>query len=1098
MKKMITAKFILLVLASVVFSTSVWGKTVTLSWDASPSTVTGYKIYYDTGSSAPLDGTGATEGNSPIDVGNVLTYVIHGLPDDADHYFAVTAYDDSEPENESVYSNTVHSPIVSSSNNPPVLASIGNKTILEGATLSFTLSATDADGDSLTYIATNLPDGAGFNGSTGVFSWTPAFDQSQVYSVTFSVSDGSDTDTETINITVTDVAVNQAPVLAAIGNKGVDEGDVQYISINATDPDGDSLIYSAGDLPSGATFDAANRLFRWSPNFDQAGVYSITFSVSDGALTDSEQISVTVNNVNRTPVLNPVGTKTIGEGLSLSFTISGSDPDGDAVSYSAENLPAGATFNPSLRLFNWIPDFEVTENTRVCAVTFSISDGLAADSETITINVTNVNRAPVLEAIGAHTMTEGDSFNLVISASDPDNNALTYTANGLPEGSVFTPSTRSFNWIPGNDQAGSYQVTFSVSDGSLTDSEIVTFTVNNGNEVPILGTIGAKTIAENSLLSFVITANDINGDSLSYSASGLPTGAVFDAAQRRFSWTPDYTQAGNYTVIFSVSDGVFTDSETVAITITNNNRSPVIDGTPDGSAMATTSYSFTPVASDPDGDPLTFSIANKPNWASFSPSTGELSGTPTEGQVGNNADIIISVSDGIGSTSLAPFSINVIAYVQQDSDGDGVPDHLDAFPDDINEWVDTDGDLIGNNSDTDDDNDGIADVRDGFPLDSTKSGWIISASAGTGGYLTPEGDTSVLFGGSQSYQLTPKAGYYIHDLLVDNVSVGLIDNYVFANVTDHHSITAVFTLIPTGLSQNPISAGLIGVERVDGGDDSSNLVDGKPKQDLDYQFQVIFRDSVAADQRKVFLLLDNYKYEMQNGGGALTSGAQYTFITRLGASFSHRFYFTVEDASGSQLWRYPGSGDLPGPAVSLLNGKNVVGIAAKINAYALDAIEAFNEKLVYRWDPEAGPKGQFELVGFGAPVASGEGYVLKRATDPTLPDLSMYGEITDSIYEFQVKPGWNIISNPYGGNIALSDIEVRSGDDAPVSWLLAVENNLVVDVIYSYLGKDWGSTNEFSSATGTKPAVLVPWLGYWIYINPTDQPVSLLIKKPLQ
>ncbi|MEE4253419.1 MAG: putative Ig domain-containing protein [Desulfuromusa sp.] len=1004
MKKLITIKFILLILSSVVFSTHVWGKTVTLSWDASPSTVTGYKVHYDTESSASLLGTGADEGNSPITVGNVLTYVIHGLPDDSDHYFAVTAYDSTD--NESVYSNLVHSPIVSNSNTPPVLASIGNKTVLEGATLTFTLSATDADGDSLTYAVNNLPDGAGFNNSTGAFSWSPEFDQSQIYAVTFSVSDGSDTDTETINITVSDI--------------------------------------------------------------------------------------------NQAPILNTIGTKTIGEGFPLAFTVSANDLDNDALSYSAEGLPEGAEFDSTTRSFNWTPEVMASSNARVYPVIFIVSDGAADDSELVTINVTNVNQAPVLTPVGATSITEGDIYNLIIEAVDPDNDALTYTASGLPEGSVFTPSTRSFSWIPGNDQSGSYQVTFNVSDGFLSDSETVPFTVNNGNEAPILDAIGAKSIAENSLLSFVISANDINGDSLSYSASGLPPGAVFDAAQQRFSWTPDYTQAGNFTVVFSVTDELFIDSETVEITVTNYNRTPVISGTPGGATMATTSYSFTPIASDPDGDPLTFSIVNKPNWASFSSSTGELSGTATADQVGTSSNIIISVSDSIGSTSLSPFSIDVIAYVQQDSDGDGVLDHLDAFPDDINEWVDTDGDQIGNNSDLDDDNDGIADIRDGFPLDSTKSGWIISATAGTGGYLTPEGNTSVLYGGSQGYQLTPMAGYYIHDLLVDNVSVGLVENYVFENIGDHHSITAVFAPIPTGLSQNPISSGLIGVERVDGGDDSSNLVDGKPKQDLDYRFRVVFRDSVAADQRKVFLILDNYKYEMQNAGGALTSGADYTFTTRLGASFSHRFYFTVEDASGTQLWRYPGSGDFPGPAVSLLDGKNVVGIAAKINAYALDAIEAFNEKLVYRWDPEAGPKGQFELVGFGAPVASGEGYVLKRSTDTTLPDLSIYGTITDSTYEFQVKPGWNIISNPYGGNISLSDIEVRSGDDAPVSWLLAAENNLVVDVIYSYLGKDWGNTNEFSSATGTKPAVLIPWIGYWIYINQTDQPVSLLIQKPLQ
>ena len=1005
MKRLIIAKIILLTLVTVGFSANVWGKTVTLSWDASPSEVSGYKIYYDAGSStAPLDGTGATEGGSPIDVGNVLTFTVNGLPDGEDHYFAVAAYDASD--NESTYSNIVNSPVVGNDNNPPVLAPIGNKSILEGATLNFTISATDADADTLAYSVGGMPAGAGFNIDSGVFSWIPALNQSGSYSVTFTVTDGSDNDSETILITVTDV--------------------------------------------------------------------------------------------NRPPVLNSIGTQTIGEGSQLTFTITGSDPDSDVLSYSAEGLPANATFSSTMRSFSWIPEFQASENTRVYPVIFIVSDGVAETSEIVTINVTNVNRAPVLESVDVQNLTEGDAYNLVINATDPDTNPITYSATNLPSSSVFTPSTRSFSWIPGSDQDGTYQVTFTASDGYLSDSETVTFTVNNGNEAPVLDAIGAQTVAEGSQLTFVVSANDANGDSLQYSASGLPTGAMFDVEQQRFNWVPDYAQAGNFTVLIAVSDGLFSDSETVEITVTNSNRPPVISGSPGGSVMATTNYSFTAVASDPDGDVVTFSIVNTPSWATFNPATGELSGTPTESQVGINSDIVISASDSNTSVSLAPFSIEVIAYVHQDSDGDGIHDYLDAFPNDSSEWEDTDGDQIGNNSDLDDDNDGVADVRDGQPLDVTQSGWTISATAGVGGYLSPEGETSILYGGSQGYQLTPMAGYYINDLLVDNISVGLVANYEFENVGDHHSITAIFAPIPAGLSYDPIAAGLIGVERIDGGDDSTNLVDSNPKQDLDYRFRVVLRDSANVDQRRVFLYLDGYKYEMQIDGGILVNGADYIFTTRLGPSSSHRFYFSAEDLSGSQLWRYPQSDDLPGPAVHLLNGKNIVGIAADINAYALDATEAFNDKLVYRWDPESGPKGKFELVDFGAPVASGEGYVLKRATDIALPDLSGYGEISDPAYEFQVKSGWNLISNPYGGNITLTDVEVRLGDAESVPWLIAVETNLVVDVIYSYLGKDWGSINEFSSAAGPSPAILVPWIGYWIYVNPTEQPISLLILKPLQ
>ena len=1005
MKREFIASSILVISLLLWLVTGAWAKTATLSWDASPSDVAGYKVYYSVGSSGPpFEGNGAAEGGSPIDVGNVLTVTVNNLSDSDAYFFAVTAYDVAG--NESTYSNMVESPAVSVANHPPELSSIGNKTIIEGGTISFALTASDVDGDSLAYSAVGLPSGAGFNAATATFNWTPSFEQS--------------------------------------------------------------------------------------------GIYTVTFIVSDGQQTDAETITMTVTNLNRSPILAAIGTQTVPEGSLLTFTVSGSDPDGGTLIYSAANLPSGAVFNPANRSFSWVPGFDESENTRIYPVTFTISDGLAQDSETVTINVTNVNRAPVLAPVGPQTLAEGDVYQLVVNASDPDNNPLVYSAGSLPAGAVFTPATRTLSWIPGSEQSGTYQVTFNVSDGTLSDSELVVFTVTNGNEAPVLNPIGNRTVSENSLLTFVVSAADANHDNLTYSASGLPAGASFNAAQQTFSWTPNYAQAGTFSVQFLVSDGVSTDSETVSITVVNTNRPPVINGTPDSSLMATTGYSFTPSATDADGDSLTFSIVNKPSWATFETATGKLSGVPADSQIGSYPGISLSVSDGQSSTLLPAFSIEVVAYVHKDSDGDGVLDHLDAFPDDGSEWEDTDGDMIGNNSDTDDDNDGVADARDGAPLDAATSGWVISATAGSGGYITPDGDTQVLYGGTQAYLVTPMAGYYINDLRVDNSSVGLVSRYEFTNVSGHHSIEAVFAPIPAGLSHDPAAPGLAGVERTDGGDDRNNLVAGKPKQDLDFRFMVRLRDNAMADQRKVYLVLNGYKYEMKLAGGVLPTGADYICTTRLGPIFSHRFYFVAQDLSGTQLWRYPATGNLPGPEVELLNGKNVVGIAAGINAYALDSLEAFNDKQVYRWIPDSGPNGSFKLADADAPITSGEGYVLKRASETALPNLEAYGEISAPVYEIPVRPGWNLISNPYAGNVPLADVLLRHGASTPIDWLSAVESNLVVDLVYSYLGADWGNGNEFASAAGSKPATLVPWIGYWIYVNPTDQAVSLQISKPLQ
>jgi hypothetical protein len=181
----------------------------------------------------------------------------------------------------------------------PVLAPVGNKTVGENQNLSFTVAATDTDGDPLTYAASNLPAGATFDSTTRTFDWTPSFTQEGTYSgVEFTVNDGhssSGSDSEAITITITHT--NAPPVLDPIGNKTVAEGQTLSFTVAASDVDGELLTFGATNLPPGATFTQATRRFTWTPSFTQAGTHTdIEFWATDGIATDSEIFSITVTN----------------------------------------------------------------------------------------------------------------------------------------------------------------------------------------------------------------------------------------------------------------------------------------------------------------------------------------------------------------------------------------------------------------------------------------------------------------------------------------------------------------------------------------------------------------------------------------------------------------------------------------------------------------------------------------------------------------------------------------------------------------------------------------------------------------------------------
>jgi hypothetical protein len=190
------------------------------------------------------------------------------------------------------------------------------------------------------------------------------------------------------------------------------------------------------------------------------------------------------------------------------------------------------------------------------------------------------------------------------------------------------------------------------------------------NNVPTIGGSPATSVEEGTNYSFTPSASDPDGDALTFSIAGRPAWASFNTNTGQLSGTPQSGDAGAYAgIIISVSDGEFTESlAEFAITVTQlapapapENNPPTIAGGPTTSVEEGTNYSFTPSASDPDGDALTFSIDGKPAWASFDSSTGALSGVPNAADVGVYDGISISVTDGVDTVSLAVFSIEVLA-----------------------------------------------------------------------------------------------------------------------------------------------------------------------------------------------------------------------------------------------------------------------------------------------------------------------------------------------------------------------------------------------------------------------------------------------------
>ncbi len=275
------------------------------------------------------------------------------------------------------------------------------------------------------------------------------------------------------------------------------------------------------------------------------------------------------------------------------------------------------------------------------------------------------NKPPTISGTPASSVYVGSLYSFRPSASDPEGKTLQFKIANKPGWASFSASTGRLYGTP--TAVGLWSnIQIRVSDGVNTAS-LPAFSIRailQSNVAPTISGAPATTATVGVAYAFQPTAKDANGDPLTFKIANKPGWATFSSQTGRLSGTPAASHVGVYSSItIRVTDGFKTASlPAFAITVKSagtGNTAPVISGTPATSVVVGNTYAFRPSASDANGDPLTFSVANKPGWATFSTSTGRLSGTPGSSQVGSYANITIRVSDGKATTSLPAFAITV-------------------------------------------------------------------------------------------------------------------------------------------------------------------------------------------------------------------------------------------------------------------------------------------------------------------------------------------------------------------------------------------------------------------------------------------------------
>jgi RHS repeat-associated protein len=521
-------------------------------------------------------------------------------------------------------------------NDAPVAAAQTVETV-EDTPLAITLQGSDVDGDPLTFAVQSAPANGTLSGAAPDVVYTPVADFNGADSFTFYVNDGSlNSFPATVTITVT--AANDAPVADDQSLTTVEDTPLN-VTLTGSDIDGDALSFAIASAPANGSVSGVPPSVVYTPAADFDGTDEFTFVANDGA-TDSPPatIAITVSPVNDAPVANDSVVVT-DEDVPAAFILQASDVDGDTLTYSVLQAPTNGSLSgtaPSLT-YTPGPDFNGSD-----ALTFSVSDGASTSgTATVSFTINPVNDPPSAEPQSLST-PEDTPLTVVLSGSDPEGQAVNFVIATPPANGALSGAAPNLTYTPATDFNGSDRFSFTTSDGVGTSAPAqVSIVVTPVNDAPVADPITLDAIA-GTPIGITLSGQDVDGDTLGFAVTTLPAGGSLDGLPPDLTYTADLGFAGVDQFTYVANDGAL-DSVPAVVTlnVTDTNTAPVISSSPPTTASVGALYSYQVVATDPDGDPLTYALAAAPTGMTISTS-GLVEWTPV---AAGTFDVTIEVAD---------------------------------------------------------------------------------------------------------------------------------------------------------------------------------------------------------------------------------------------------------------------------------------------------------------------------------------------------------------------------------------------------------------------------------------------------------------------
>ena len=573
------------------------------------------------------------------------------------HTITVTVSDGNDGTNSQEVQVTVN--VV---NVAPIVGAGSDQTALEGQTVMLNGTATDADGDSLTYLwshNSSLDIQLANSTSPSTTFAAPAVDADTTVTFTLTVDDGTTTATDSFEVTVTDIQIlNSPPVADAGSDQTALEGQTVMLNGTATDADGGSLTYLwshnsslaiqlANSTSPSTTFAA--------PAVDADTAVTFTLNVDDGIGISSDHVTITIDH-NDLPTVKAGADQTVQEGQTVTLNGTAADNDGDHLTYQWSHdstLPIVFANDASLSTTFAAP--AVDADTAV-TFTLNVDDGIGISSDHVTITIDH-NDLPTVKAGADQTVQEGQTVTLNGTAADNDGDHLTYQwshDSTLPIVFANDASLSTTFAAPAVDADTAVTFTLNVDDGIGISSDHVTITIDH-NDLPTVKAGADQTVQEGQTVTLNGTAADNDGDHLTYQwshDSTLPIVFANDASLSTTFAAPAVDADTAVTFTLNVDDGIGISSDHVTITIDHNDL-PTVKAGADQTVQEGQTVTLNGTAADNDGDHLTYQWSHDSTLPIVFANDASLSTTFAAPAVDADTAVTftLNVDDGIGISS---------------------------------------------------------------------------------------------------------------------------------------------------------------------------------------------------------------------------------------------------------------------------------------------------------------------------------------------------------------------------------------------------------------------------------------------------------------